>query len=109
VQELALYDIALWDGLLNGYSEKQVSGGARIGGIVNARGCVQQLASTLASCPPIPAPLGAVYTSSLLITVAWQGNDDTVVPLATCGSGLYGVETRRRAVTYGVMVKQPCP
>jgi type IV pilus assembly protein PilV len=109
IQELSLYDIALWDGLLNGYSERQVGSNTRVGGIVNARGCVQELSNTLASCPGAPAPIGAVYTSSLMVSVAWQGNDDTVAPIAVCGTGLYGVDTRRRVVTYGLMVKQPCP
>ena len=109
VQELSLYDIAMWDGLLNGYSEQQIGSNARVGGIVNARGCVQELSNTLALCPAAPAPIGAIFTSSLLISVAWQGNDDTVIPIAVCGTGLYGVETRRRVVTYGLVVKQPCP
>ena len=109
VQELALYDLALWDGLLEGYSEQQVSGGARIGGIVKARGCIVELTNTFGACPVAPAPPGSIFTSSLLISVAWQGNDDTVIPLGTCGTGLYGAETKRRLATYGLMVKQPCP
>jgi type IV pilus assembly protein PilV len=108
--QLEKYDIALWDGMLNGYSEQQTSGGARIGGIVNAKGCVQELSNTLGTCPPAPAPLGATYTSSLLISVAWQGSDDTVAPLAPCGAGSYGAANpKRRVVTYGLLMPQICP
>jgi type IV pilus assembly protein PilV len=113
IQELALYDIALWDGLLNGYSEQQTGGVTRVGGIINAHGCIEELlaANTSASCPPAPAPLGSVFSRTLRISVAWQGSDDTAAPTgvnSTCGAGLYGAETKRRIVTYDLLVSQPC-
>ncbi len=108
IQELALYDLALWDGLLNGYSEQQAGSGARVGGIVAARGCIEQLSNTSVTCPPAPAP-ASLFSRTLRISVAWQGNDDTVAPAnSNCGINQYGVETKRRVVTYDLLVQQPC-
>ncbi len=111
IQELAIFDIALWDGLLNGYSEQQAGSGTRVGGIVNARGCIEELSNSSATCPPAPAPLGSVYSSTLRISVTWQGNDDTAAPggpNSSCGLNQYGAETKRRIVTYDLLVSQPC-
>jgi type IV pilus assembly protein PilV len=108
-QELALYDLALWDGLLNGYSEQQATTGNRVGGIINARGCIEELANTFGACPPAPAP-AAGFSRTLRITVAWQGNDDTAAPTASnCGINLYGAETKRRIITYDQLLQQACP
>src|SRR5688572_30098855 len=60
--ELVAYDVALWDGLLQGYGERNAGGGARTGGVINARGCVEVA----------PAPASA---NTYRISVAWQGND----------------------------------
>ena len=109
IQELALYDIALWDGLLNGYSEQQTGSGTRVGGIVSARGCIEQIAETSGTCPPAPAP-ASLFSRTLRISVAWQGNDETAAPAnSNCGINQYGTETRRRVVTYDLLVQQPCP
>jgi type IV pilus assembly protein PilV len=46
--QLAAYDVALWDGQLQGYGE--LSGATRTGGVVNARGCIEAVAAnTIAS------------------------------------------------------------
>ena len=113
--QLALYDIALWDGLLNGYSEQQTGGAVRFGGIVNARGCVEQIANTSATCPAPGSGSVAVFSATLRVSVAWQGNDDTIAPVVpgggtpSCGNGQYGVETKRRIVTYDILLQEPCP
>jgi type IV pilus assembly protein PilV len=114
IQQLALYDVALWDGLLNGYSEQQAGSGLRIGGIVNARGCIEQLTDTSAACPAAPAPPSAAFSRTLRISVVWQGVDDTTTPTnSACGAGLYGgagaIEPKRRAVTYDLLLIQTCP
>jgi type IV pilus assembly protein PilV len=112
IQELALFDIALWDGLLNGYSEQQAGSGTRVGGIVNARGCIEEITNTNATCPVAPAPSTAQFSRTLRISVAWQGNDDTAAPSAansSCGINLYGTEAKRRIVTYDLLVTQQCP
>jgi len=110
--QLAAYDLALWDGLLNGYAEQQVvptSGNGYVGGIVNALGCITETANTAGTCPPPPSPV-TPYTRSLVISVAWQGNDDTVIPAnSTCGQNQYTAETKRRVVTINLLVMQPCP
>ena len=110
--ELARYDLALWDGLLNGYSEQQTGTGTRVGGIVNARGCIENIlaADTSASCPPPPAP-GLQFSRTLRISVVWQGNEDTAAPTGlntSCGVNQYGDETKRRIMTYDLLVQQQC-
>ena len=94
--QLAAFDLTKWDQLLTGSSESL--GGNKVGGILNARGCIEQV--------------GALnrYT----VSVAWQGDATTVGPgdggiaagqapvvackdvdgvtnvaTSTCGAGLY--------------------
>ncbi len=96
--ELAAYHLATWDGLLNGTTEVGTAGGdfdgKRFGGILFARGCVEWQPS-LDFDQPI-----------FWVSVAWQGEGDTVAPAATastCGTGLYGAgDTKRRLVTLRV-------
>lgn len=70
-----------WDQLLQGSAEA-TSGGTAIGAMIGARGCVSYDSSTL------------TYT----VVVAWQGMTDTFAPVVNCANGLYGAETKRRAV-----------
>jgi type IV pilus assembly protein PilV len=92
---LAIYDVAYWDGLLQGSTETFNGGANRAGGVANARGCVEVVVPAVA-----PSTL-ATYR----VTVAWQGREATVVPAtSTCGNGLYGTETRRRVVSFDVRV-----
>ena len=125
--ELANYDIGMWDGLLNGYSESQVVGNVRVGGIVEARGCIEEAANTIAICPtavcPNPpafptAPCSTqdqTFTRSLLVSVAWLGNEDTGTQNArpsACGTGLYGnpvSDGLRRLVTIQLLLQERCP
>jgi type IV pilus assembly protein PilV len=110
--ELALFDIAMWDGLLNGYSEQQVGALTRTSTIVGARGCIVEASNSLGTCPAAPAPTTAVFARTIRILVAWQGNDDTAAPTGAntgCAANLYGAETKRRLVTYDLLVQQPCP
>ncbi|MGH8616859.1 MAG: type IV pilus modification protein PilV [Burkholderiales bacterium] len=106
---LAAYDLALWDGLLTGYTEKQAVGGASIGGIVNARGCVEALAGATA-CPAPPAGVNVFSSTTYRVSVTWQGEEETLAPTASaCGNGLYGTAARRRLVFLDVLVYQACP
>ena len=92
---LAAYDLAYWDGLLQGTTETFNAGANTAGGATNARGCVEVVIPAVA-----PSTL-ATYR----VTVAWQGRDETVAPVvSTCGNGLYGTETRRRIVSLDVRV-----
>ena len=82
-----------WSGLLLGAAE--VSGTSKVGAMVGARGCVSYDATTelLDATGGVIADTG-VYT----VAVAWQGTSDTFAPTVTCGTGLYGAETRRRVI-----------
>jgi len=73
-------DLREWDALLKGASEAQA--GNRIGAMVGARGCVHF------------DPVAKEYT----IIVVWQGLVDTFDVPQSCANGLYGADTKRRAV-----------
>jgi type IV pilus assembly protein PilV len=112
---LASFDLAMWDGMLFGYTEQQVVGGAPVGGILNARGCVE-LVNTASVCPAPPAPPSSYSNQTFRVSVAWQGNEDTGAPpagspaaLTTCGNGLYGSAGQRRVVSLDVLVAVVCP
>lgn len=107
---LAAYDLAQWDGQLLGYAETQAVGGALIGGVVNARGCIEETANTAGTCPAPPAPPATFFTRTNRVSVSWQGNEETVAPTTSnCGTGLYGTELMRRVVSLDVMLQVPCP
>ena len=79
-RSLAISDLIEWDQALQGAGEK--SGGAGVGAMVGARGCVSFDVAT------------KIYT----VVVAWQGMTETFAPVVNCGNTLYGPETRRRSV-----------
>ncbi len=84
----AVRDMTEWNDLLLGSTEK--SGGNNVGGMIGARGCVEQVSA-------------GVYR----VTVAWQGNSETFPPAAdvTCATGKYGTsEALRRAVSVNVLI-----
>lgn len=90
---LAQFELALWDGLLAGASETTDAGATRVGGIMGARGCVDWDGNTN---QPV-----------FRISVAWQGDAETVAPAAVmdatvCGFGKYGSDKRHRLVTIDV-------
>jgi type IV pilus assembly protein PilV len=111
--ELAVYDLALWEGLLLGSGERTAAGTVPVGGIIAARGCIQELANTFGACPVAPAPTNTFYTRSVRVSVAWQGQEDTGVPVAppsACGTGLYGAtDGTRRLVSLDAMMQIQCP
>lgn len=91
MQTLAANDLAAWNNTLKGAAE--VLGGAQVGGLLGARGCISFDAAT----------------SRYRISVAWQGMAQTVAPTAgdtaaTCGKDLYGAETQRREVNVTLMI-----
>lgn len=88
---IATADLAAWDGALKGASEQV--GGASVGAVLGARGCVSFDAAT----------------NSYRVAVAWQGMAPTVAPtagdaLATCGKDQYGTEPQRREVSVIVRI-----
>jgi len=101
--QLAAFDLQEWDRQLFGSSEQLA--GNKIGGILGARGCVEQTDDT----------------TRYVVSVTWQGDTDTVAPNAVacksadgvtdwptsdCGFGLYGQETKRRMVSLCVSTRR---
>jgi type IV pilus assembly protein PilV len=86
--------IAEWDALLDGAAE--TSGGASVGAMIGARGCVQYDATTELAGQP--------GTGVFTVVVAWQGQAQTAAPTnadgtaINCANTLYGDETQRRAI-----------
>lgn len=90
-QARAVADLSDWDQLLKGASESV--GANTTGAMIGARGCISYDAAT----------------DAYQVSVAWQGVTPTVDPTSidatlTCGSGLYGDETRRRTVSRTVRI-----
>jgi type IV pilus assembly protein PilV len=85
-------DLTEWHNELLGAAETE--GGANVGAMIGARGCVYQLV----------APASGV-AAEFLVAVAWQGLAATVSPAVDCGQGNYGADDRlRRVVTMPVSV-----
>lgn len=83
-------DLCAWNLALQGAAVK-TSDNAAIGGVMGARGCIQQLS-------------GSSTTAVVLrVTVAWQGMMPLAAPSLSCGQGLYGTDDSvRRAVSMQV-------
>ena len=82
-------DVTDWKELLLGSAELS-SGGSQIGSVLGARGCITKDA-----------------TSELYqVSVAWQGSGATAAPPAgiPCGTGQYGSDAARRAVSVTVQL-----
>lgn len=94
----AARDKCEWSTALLGAAE--LKGEAKVGAMIGARGCVAQVQSrndTPGACAP------GIYK----LTVAWQGLHATRAPAHACGSGQYGSETMRRAISVRVAVGVP--
>jgi type IV pilus assembly protein PilV len=85
----ATLDLCQWNNALLGAAES--SGSTRSGAMIGARGCINN------TVPTMPR--------QFVISVVWQGVNPTLAPTSTaCGSGLYGAEANRRAVTATVII-----
>lgn len=84
-----------WDEALKGAAETK--GGAQIGAMIGARGCISYDTAT----ELIDPATGGVMSGTGLYTVAvaWQGLNDTVAPSVNCANDLYGTEEKRRVVS----------
>lgn len=87
-----------WGNALLGASEKK--SGNSVGGVVNGVGCVE-LVTAQNNAAGICTP--GVYR----VTVAWQGANLTSIPSVICGTGLYGNERYRRAISSQVSIGLP--
>jgi len=88
---IATQDLQDWHNALLGAGE--TLGGANVGAIIGARGCISLDAGT------------GVYR----VAVAWQGLAATVAPTtadasATCGLNQYGSEAQRREVSTSLLI-----
>jgi type IV pilus assembly protein PilV len=83
-QATAISDLQEWSDLLTGAAETD-SGGASVGAMIGARGCI--------SFDP--------SSNAYVLTVTWQGLGETAAPPdeVPCARGLYGSDAQRRAVT----------
>ncbi|GAB6041033.1 type IV pilus modification protein PilV [Endothiovibrio diazotrophicus] len=78
------------DALLRGAAATSAAD-AEIGAMIGARACISYDPATVVS--------GQAGTGLYTITVSWQGMSDTFAPAVSCANGLYGAETKRRAVS----------
>jgi type IV pilus assembly protein PilV len=77
------------DSLLEGAAE--TLSGSNAGAMLGARACISYDSSTELS--------GVAGTGFYTVVVTWQALGDLVPPTANCANGLYGDETKRRAVS----------
>ena len=97
-QRLAARDRCEWSTALLGASEQR--GGANSGGMIDARGCIEQIQapdSTTGVCTP------GIYR----VTVVWQGLHRTTAPALACGKDDYGDDTLRRAISTTISIGVP--
>lgn len=92
-------DLCEWSNALKGSAE--VSGGNKVGAMVDARGCIVRIQGadpTSGVCKP------AIYR----VDVVWQGMAPTVVPNIECGENAYGTDdANRRALSRIITVGLP--
>lgn len=77
------------DSLLKGNAE--TLSGSSVGAMIGARACISYDETTELG--------GTAGTGLYTVTVSWQAMGDLAAPVANCGNGLYGAETKRRAVS----------
>lgn len=80
-------DLTAWNNALLGDTETAASGTVALGAMIGARGCIEAIDT-----------VNQVYR----VTVAWQGLVKTVVPSLPCGSGNFGSDGYRRAISVQV-------
>lgn len=99
---MAIASMDEWDQMLFGASE--LKDGTEVGAMIGARGCVSYDPTTELIDPETGAimPESGLYT----VVVAWQGLSETFAPTLDCANGLYGTETRRRAIGMSLRLGQ---
>lgn len=83
-------DLAAWKNALLGSSE--VSGTSRVGAMIGAVGCVEQVT-------PFD-PNNPVYR----VSVAWQGLMPTAIPALDCGKASLGDNNLRRVISVNIQI-----
>jgi type IV pilus assembly protein PilV len=96
---LADKDMCEWSDRLKGAAEVD-SGGSKVGAMIGARGCIEQLQAPNAAatvCTP----------GKYRVTVTWQGLNATAAPSLTCGSGNYGGGNLQRVIASNLTIGLP--
>ncbi len=85
----ANFDLCEWANLLRGSSESR--GGVKIGSMFNARGCITRPATS---------------TDRYVVSIAWQGVNQTAGAASPCGQGnaTFSTESLRRVVSSTVCI-----
>jgi type IV pilus assembly protein PilV len=92
----AAVDVCEWSNALKGAAEVRDS--VNVGGMIDARGCVEQVQVANAAT-------GVCQPAVFRVTVTWQGFSSTVAPTVACGVDQYGSDDAlRKAVTSRVVV-----
>ncbi len=80
------------DNLLEGAAETLAGADVvNVGAMIGARACISYDASSEIG--------GSAGTGLITVVVSWQAMGDLAPPTANCANGLYGAETKRRAVS----------
>lgn len=88
-RERADNDLDQWVDLLTGGTE--TLNGSDVGGMTGARGCIEHVAAD----------------NVFIVTVAWQGQEQTVAPTDnTCAQGEYGNDAQRRVVSLSLRLAE---
>jgi type IV pilus assembly protein PilV len=96
---LACNDRNQWSAALQGASEQRA--GNSSGGMIGARGCIEQLQA------PDATP-GVCTPGRYRVTVAWQGLHKTMQPSLQCATGMFGPDDAlRRAIATEFTVGVP--
>ena len=80
-------DLCEWNNALLGAAELD-SAGNKVGAMIGARGCVYQIVAAASGVP-----------GQYVVSVAWQGLNNTATPAVNCGQNQYGNEALRRVVS----------
>ena len=93
-----------WSSLLAGAAETETLGGARVGAMIGARGCVSYGGPEVIN-PTTALPIAGtgIYT----VMVAWQGLGSTAIPTLNCANTpntLYGTDAQRRVTSFNLRI-----
>lgn len=97
----AAQDLCAWSAALKGAAEVDTASNTKVGAMIGARGCIEQLQAQDASA-------GVCQPGIYRLTVAWQGMHPTKTPSLSCASGAFGKDdSYRRAISVQVAVGLP--
>jgi type IV pilus assembly protein PilV len=92
-------DVCEWSNALKGAAERIA--GNKVGAMSGARGCVELLTAP-------DATAGTCTPATFRVSVAWQGQLESVAPSSACGKNLYGAkDSTRRILAQQVTVGLP--